>query len=138
MSLAKGQLIETISLQEALKLFELPRKVGEYEGEEIICAVGRFGPYIKFKGGFISIGKLNDPYTIDIETCIELIKNHAQKEAAKYIKNFPEEGIEILNGRFGAYIKYKGKNIKIPKGTNPAELDVEGAMAIIQSSKPKK
>lgn len=138
MSLAKGQLIETISLQEALKLFELPRKVGEYEGEEIICAVGRFGPYIKFKGGFISIGKLNDPYTIDIETCIELIKNHAQKEAAKYIKNFPEDGIEILNGRFGAYIKYKGKNIKIPKGTNPAELDVEGAMAIIQSSKPKK
>lgn len=138
MSLAKGQLIETITLQEALKLFELPRIVGEFEGEEILCASGRFGPYIKFKGTFISIGKANDPYTIDLDTCIELIHNHSKKESEKTIKSFPEKNIEILNGKFGAYIKFDGKNYKIPKGTDPKTLEVDTIMEIVNSAKPKK
>ncbi|MEN6618069.1 MAG: type I DNA topoisomerase [Rikenellaceae bacterium] len=139
MSLAKGQLIETITLQEALKLFDLPRNVGSYNDKEIIASVGRFGPYIKYNGGFISIGKDNDPYTIDLDTCIKLIDAHAKKESEKLIKGFPKEGIEILNGRFGAYIKMGKENFKIPKGTNPKELDLESALKLIEKgSKSKK
>lgn len=132
MSLAKGQLIETITLEEALKLFSLPRLIGTYNGAEITAAVGRFGPYIKYNGGFISIGKDNDPHTIDLETSIKLIDSHAKKESEKLIKEFPKEGIEILNGRFGAYIKKDKNNYKIPKGTDPKELDLETVLKLIE------
>jgi len=143
MSLAKGQLIETITLEEALKLFELPRNVGSYNGEDIICAIGRFGPYLRYKGKFVSLGKENDPYTIDLEKSIELIVEHAKKEAQKLIKSFPEIEAEVLNGRFGPYIKKGKENFKIPKGTDPATLDLEAVTAIIEkgatkSSKSKK
>lgn len=137
MSLAKGQLIETITLPEALKLFDLPRKVGEYNDKEIIAAVGRFGPYIKYDKSFISIGKDNSPYTIDLETSIKLIENHLTKESQKNIKSFEKEGIEILNGRYGAYIKFESKNYKIPKGVKPEDLDAQGAMEIIKSAAKK-
>ena len=142
--LAKGQLIETITLEEALKLFELPRTVGTYQDHDITCAIGRFGPYIKYKGKFISLGKENDPYTIDLEKSIELIIEHAKKEAQKHIKSFPEIEAEVLNGRFGPYIKKDKKNFKIPKGTDPTTLDQEAVMSIIEkgsktkSSKSKK
>jgi len=132
MSLGKGQLIETITLEEALKLFDLPRSVGTYNDKEIIAAVGRFGPYIKYNGGFISIGKDNDPRTIDLDTCKMLIDAHVKKEAERLIKEFPKEGIEILNGRFGAYIKKGKNNFKIPKGTDPKALDLEGALKLIE------
>ena len=132
MSLGKGQLIETITLDEALKLFDLPRSVGSYKEKEIIAAIGRFGPYIKYNGGFISIGKENDPHTIDIDTCIRLIESHAKKESEKLIKGFQNEGIEILNGRFGAYIKKGKENFKIPKGTDPKELDLETTLKLIE------
>lgn len=137
MSLAKGQLIETITLPEALKLFDLPRRVGEYNDKEIIAAVGRFGPYIKYDKSFISIGKDNSPYTIDLETSIKLIENHLAKESQKNIKSFEKEGIEILNGRYGAYIKFESKNYKIPKGVKPEDLDAQGAMEIIKSAAKK-
>ena len=137
MSLAKGQLIETITLPEALKLFDLPRRVGEYNDKEIIAAVGRFGPYIKYDKSFISIGKDNSPYTIDLETSIKLIENHLTKESQKNIKSFEKEGIEILNGRYGAYIKFESKNYKIPKGVKPEDLDAQGAMEIIKSAAKK-
>lgn len=133
MSLSKGQLIETITLEEALKLFDLPRSVGSYKEKEIIAAIGRFGPYIKYNGGFISIGKDNDPHTIDIDTCIKLIESHAKKESEKLIKGFPDEGIEILNGRFGAYIKKGKENFKIPKGTDPKTLDIETTLKLIEN-----
>jgi len=132
MSLGKGQLIETITLEEALKLFDLPRSVGTYNDKEIIAAVGRFGPYIKYNGGFISIGKDNDPRTIDLDTCKMLIDAHVKKEAERLIKEFPKEGIEILNGRFGAYIKKGKNNFKIPRGTDPKALDLEGALKLIE------
>lgn len=138
MSLAKGQLIETITIEEALKLFDLPRTIGTHNEKEIIAAIGRFGPYIKYNGAFISLGKENNPYTVDLPTCIALIENNAIKEAKKSIKVFEKEGIEVLNGRFGAYIKYKGKNYKIPKGKKAEELDAETAMEIIKSTDKKK
>jgi len=135
MSLAKGQLIETISLEEALKLFDLPRTIGSHDGEEIIAAVGRFGPYIKYKGSFISLGKVYDPYTVGLEDCIQLISDHAQKEANKKVKSFPEEGVEILRGRFGIYIKKGKNNYKIPKDINPETIDIETIKEIIKKQK---
>lgn len=142
MSLAKGQLIETITLEEALKLFDLPRIVGEHNGQEIVCAIGRFGPYIRYNGSFISLGKDNDPRTVTLEKCISLIEEHSTKEAQKSIKSFAEEGIDILNGRFGAYIKKGKNNYKIPKGVAPESIDLEMAREIIakadNGSKPRK
>ena len=137
MSLAKGQLIETITIEEALKLFELPRNVGSFNGEDIICAIGRFGPYLRYKGKFVSLGKDNDPYTIDLEKSIEIIVDHAKKEAQKLIKSFPEIEAEVLNGRFGPYIKKGKENFKIPKGTDPTTLDIEAVTAIIEKGATK-
>ena len=131
MSLAKGQLIETITLEEALRLFDLPRVLGTHNDQDVVCAIGRFGPYIRYKGSFISLGKDNDPYTISLEKCITLIDEHSTKEAQKSIKSFAEDGIEILNGRFGAYIKKGKNNYKIPKGIEPESIDLEKAKEII-------
>lgn len=135
-SLQKGQLIETITLEEALKLFELPRTVGEYNGKNITAAVGRFGPYIKYDGKFVSLGKLYDPRTIGLQSAIDLIEEHARKEAEKFIAEFPEQDIQVLNGRFGAYIKHGGQNYKIPKGTDAKTLDAAACMEIISNTKP--
>ncbi len=139
-SLAKGQLLETITLAEALQLFALPRKVGEYNGLEIVASSGRFGPYIKYSGKFISIGKDFSPYTIDLETSVRLIEENSKKEEQRLIKSFEGEGIEILNGRFGAYIKKGKNNYKIPKGTDPASLELETVKKIIEETpeKPRK
>lgn len=134
MSLGKGQLIETITIDQALKLFELPRVVGEYNNQEIICAIGRFGPYIKYEGSFISLGKDNNPYDIDIDKCIEIIDNHKIKEAQKHIKSFPEQDIQLLNGRFGPYIKRGKDNFKIPKNIEPTSLELEDILKIIDSA----
>jgi DNA topoisomerase I, bacterial len=135
MSLSKGQLIDTITLEEALKLFNLPRTVGDYNGEEIIAAIGKFGPYIKYRGSFISLGKDYDPYTVEVEDCIKLIADHAKKEANKKIQSFPEEGIEVLRGRFGAYIKKGKENFKIPKGKDPETIDLATIKEIILKQK---
>ena len=130
-SLGKGQLIETVTLEEALKLFSLPRTVGEYNGNIIIASSGRFGPYIKYMGSFISTGKDSDPYTIDLESAISIIETNRKSEQQKQIKSFPEEGIDILNGKYGAYIKKGKNNYKIPKGTDPATMDLESVKKII-------
>ena len=135
-SLQKGQLIETITLEEAIKLFELPRTVGEFNGKKITAAVGRFGPYIKYDSKFVSLGKLYDPRTIDEDTAIALIEEHQKKEAEKFIAEFPAEDIQVLNGRFGAYIKHGGQNYKIPKGTDAKTLDAAACLEIISSTKP--
>ncbi len=136
-SLKKGQLIENITLEEALTLLLLPRTLGEYEGEIITCAIGRFGPYIKHKGKFTSLGKTLDPYTVDLEAAIELLKVSAEEAAKKEIKIFEQEGISILNGRYGAYIKQGKKNFKIPKGTKAEDLSLEECLEIIEKT-PKK
>jgi DNA topoisomerase-1 len=136
-SLQKGQLIETITLDEALKLFALPRPVGTYEGKEIIAAVGRFGPYVRFDSLFVSLGKGDNPYTVTQERAIELIDEKRKKEKEKHILTFAEEGIKVLNGRYGPYIAHDGKNYKIPKGTEPATLTAEACQALIESQKDK-
>jgi DNA topoisomerase-1 len=138
-SLAKGQSIETIELEEALALFNLPRKVGELDGKTVESAVGRFGPYLKFDGLFVTIPKGCDPYHITLEEAEKLIVEKKEKDANRYIKIFPEDDtLQILNGRFGPYISYNKVNYKIPKGAVPAELSFEEVVKIINEAPPKR
>ncbi|MFA5325303.1 MAG: type I DNA topoisomerase [Bacteroidales bacterium] len=137
-SLKKGQLIENITIEDALQLFELPRTVGKYNDKEIIAAIGRFGPYIKYNSSFISLGKYLDPYTINEKEAISLIDEHAKKESEKYISEFPKHNIQVLNGRYGAYIKCGKDNFKIPKNTDPKSLDETACLIIIENAKAKK
>ena len=134
--LPKDKLIETITLEEAQKLFELPRTVGELDGKTLVASAGRFGPYIRYNSKFISLGKVYSPYTITLEEAVTLIGEHEKKEAEKFINSFPEEDIEVLNGRFGAYIKHGGENYKIPKGTDAKALTLEECLNIIKTVKP--
>ena len=140
-SLLKGQSVNDITLDDALKLFELPRTVGEYEGKDIVAGIGRFGPYVKHDGKFVSIPKTLSPQAITIEEAIELIKSKADAEKKKVVKKFDEEPeLEILNGPYGVYIAYKKKNYKIPKGTDAESLTVEDCKKIIEdaANAPKK
>jgi DNA topoisomerase-1 len=116
-SLKPGQTIETLTLEDALGLFALPRIAGKYEGEPITVAVGKFGPYLKYKTLFVSIPKTLDPYTITMEEIIPLVEKKIDTEKNKYINTFDNKGIkvEVLNGLYGAYIKSEGNNYKIPK-----------------------
>lgn len=136
-SLLKGQSIETITLEEALKLFDLPRTVGEFENKVVVAAIGRFGPFIRHDGKFVSIPKDKDPLTITLDEAIELIQQKRIKQEQMYIHRFEEEGVDILNGRFGPYISYKKKNYKIPKDKIPAEMTLEECMNIIKESDKK-
>ena len=135
-SLAPGQLIESITLEEALKLFELPRTVGQHEGIEIICTKGRFGPYIKYGDRNISLPKGADPLKVDLETCVKLISESAEKKIGAIIAEYKESDIQIIDGAYGPYIKHAGSNYRIPKGTAPEELTEEKCKEIISSSEP--
>lgn len=137
-SLKKGQLIATITLDEALALFDLPRKLGEFEDKEVVIGVGRFGPYARHDGKFVSLAKTDDPYTIELPRAIELIeqKRIKDKRMKEPIKIFVEEpGLQVLNGRYGPYIAFDGKNYRIPKGQEPEGLTLEACRAIIAKSK---
>ncbi|WP_278602994.1 type I DNA topoisomerase [Alistipes indistinctus] len=137
-SLKKGQLIATITLDEALALFDLPRKLGEFEDKEVVIGVGRFGPYARHDGKFVSLAKTDDPYTIELPRAIELIeqKRIKDKRMKEPIKTFAEEpGLQVLNGRYGPYIAFDGKNYRIPKGQEPEGLTLEACRAIIAKSK---
>lgn len=137
-SLMKGLSIETITLEEALKLFDLPRLVGEFEEKEIVAAVGRFGPFIRHDGKFISIPKTLNPLSITKEEAIELIKEKREKEAKRHIKHFDEEpGLEILNGRYGPYITFNGDNYRIPKGVEAEKLTLEECRKIMAEANKK-
>ncbi|MCD7913791.1 MAG: type I DNA topoisomerase [Tannerellaceae bacterium] len=138
-SLMKGQSIEMISLEEALKLFDLPRTVGEYEGQIVVAAVGRFGPFIRYDSKFISIPKHLNPLSITLDEAIELIGEKRLKDAQKYIKKFEEEPeMEILNGRYGPYIVYKGKNYRIPKMVKkPEKLSLEECRKLVSGADEK-
>lgn len=126
-SLMKGQSIDTITLEEALKLFDLPRTVGEYEGKVMVAAVGRFGPFIRHDGKFVSIPKDLNPLTITAEEAIALIEGKRVKDEQRFIKKFEEDPeMEILKGRFGPYISYQKANYRIPKTvTDPTILTLE-------------
>ena len=137
-SLAKGQSIETISLDEALQLFNLPRTVGVLNDKPVVAAIGRFGPYLKFGNLFVTIPKNYDPYHITIEEAGQLIQEKQERDANKIIKSFPEDAkLQVLNGRFGPYIAYEKVNYKIPKRTDPAELSYNDAMKIVREAPEK-
>ena len=138
-SLMKGQSIDTITLEEALKLFDLPRTVGEYEGKVMVAAVGRFGPFIRHDGKFVSIPKDLNPLTITAEEAIALIDGKREKDEQRFIKKFEEEPeMEILKGRFGTYISYRKANYRIPKTiTDPVALTLEDCKKIIAETGEK-
>jgi DNA topoisomerase-1 len=138
-SLAKGQSLETITLDEALRLFTLPRTVGQWEGQSIVAAIGRFGPYLKFNNSFTTIPKTLDPYHITLDEAICLIREKQEHDANRIIKTFPEDAaLQVLNGRFGPYLAREKTNYKIPKGVNPAELSYADAMKLIEEAPEKK
>ena len=138
-SLMKGQSIDTITLEEALKLFDLPRTVGEYEGKVMVAAVGRFGPFIRHDGKFVSIPKDLNPLTITAEEAIALIEGKRMKDEQRFIKKFEEDPeMEILKGRFGPYISYQKANYRIPKTvTDPTVLTLEDCKKIIAEAGEK-
>lgn len=137
--LAPGQLIESITLEEALRLFLLPRKVGSYNGIDIIATKGKFGPYLKYGDKNTSLPRGKDPLTVTLEECISLIDSIGNKAAANtLLLEFKESDIQVINGRYGPYIKHDGKNFKIPKGTDAATLTEERCKEIISSSEPSK
>ena len=132
-SLRKDQSLDTITLDEAMELFKLPRKAGEYEGKEMVASIGRFGPYIRHDGKFYSIPKEEDPLTISADKAIEVIENKREADRQRIIKTFDEEpGIQILKGRWGPYISADKKNYKIPKDKDPEAITLEDARKIMK------
>ena len=131
-----GQTLETITLEEALGLFSLPRTLGEFEGETITIGAGRFGPYIKFGSAYVTLPKTHDPMTVTLEEATGLILEKRKAEAERIIKTFDNEpALQVLNGRFGPYIAYDGSNYKLPKGVTPADLSLEECMEIVNKQK---
>ncbi|WP_426588422.1 type I DNA topoisomerase [Mucilaginibacter sp. R-33] len=134
-SLRSGQSIETISLEEALELFKLPKVVGEYEGKVIKVAIGRFGPYISHNSAFVSLPKEIDPHDVTEEQAIELINLKRKKDAEKLIKSFDEDpDVKVLNGRWGPYIEFGKLNVKIPKDKDPLTLTYEECKALADAT----
>ncbi|MBQ3188436.1 MAG: type I DNA topoisomerase [Bacteroidaceae bacterium] len=128
-----GQTLETITLEEALSLFSLPRTLGEYNGENITIGAGRFGPYIKVGTSYVSLPKTHDPLTVSLDEAKQLIDEKRKSDAEKIIKTFEQEPeLQILNGRYGPYICYKKSNYKLPKDSTPAQLTIEECMDIIK------
>ncbi len=141
-SLLKGQSVSTITLDEALGLFDFPRSIGEFEGSDVVVAIGRFGPYVRHQGKFVSIPKDIEPAALSLEEAIELIVAKREAEEKKVVKLFDNDPeLRILNGRYGVYISYKKDNFKIPRTvTDPSALNYDEAMEIVNSQevKPKK
>ncbi len=139
--LRKNQSIETITLEEALRLFDFPRNLGNYEEKEVTVAIGRFGPYVKHDGKFVSIKKDDDPASVKLERAIEIIEEKRKVEREKIIKVFDkDEKVQLLNGRYGAYLVIDKQNYKLPKGTDAASLTLEECYEISKDPKnmPKK
>jgi DNA topoisomerase I len=132
--LSKGQSIETLTLEQALELFNFPRNLGSFENAEMIVAVGRFGPYVKHNNQYYSLTKHDDPAAISQERAVELIELKRKQDKEKIIREFPEDGnVVVLNGRFGPYIAISKINYKIPKGTDPARLSLEDCRKIAET-----
>ena len=139
--LKKEMSIETVTLDEVLELFQLPRTVGEYGGKTVTIGTGRFGPYVYNAGVYASIPKTIDPLQITLEEAVQLIKAKQENEAKKHLKKFDEDpDMEIMNGRFGPYISYKGSNYKIAKTQDPEKLTYQDCQDIIarEAEKPAK
>lgn len=137
--LAPGQLIESITLEDAIKLFLLPKTVGQYNGIDIVATKGRFGPYLKYGDKNVSLPRGKDPLTVTLDECIAVIEANAEKANANTVlADYTESGIQVINGRYGPYLKQDGKNYKIPKGTDVAALTEEKCKEIIEASEPTK
>ena len=133
--------MDSITLDEALELFKLPRTVGEFEGSEVVIGAGRFGPYVMHNKKYVSLPKGEDPMTVTLETAVRLIMEKRRQEEQRHIKTFPEDAkLEVLNGRYGPYIAYDGKNYRIPKSQHDkaAELTYEQCMEIVNATPAKK
>lgn len=139
-SMKKGQLIASITLEEALELFSLPRTVGEIDGKEVVIGVGKFGPYVRYDGKFTSLAKTDDPHTITLERAMQLVEEKKKADAAAKtpIKVFEEDpAINVLNGRYGPYISYDGKNYPIPKSKDPKTLTYDEVKALIEKGRER-
>ena len=139
--LKKDMSIESVTLEEVLKLFDFPRILGEYEGKEIVVAVGRFGPYIRHDNKFYSLAKTDNPALVEYDRAVEIINEKRQKDLDNIILTFDQDpDMRVLNGRFGPYIAYKKTNYKIPKGTELSTLTYEQCLSIVEDPKnaPKK
>ena len=137
-SLQPGQSLETITLEEALSLFDLPKVIGEYEGEPLTVANGRFGPYVRHKAKYYSLPKDMDPLSCTQEQAIQLIQEKHASEEKSLLKSFAEDAeLQIRDGRFGPYMKYKGENYKLPKDVDPQSLSYEDCMKIVSEAPAK-
>ncbi|MFI3315429.1 MAG: type I DNA topoisomerase [Rikenellaceae bacterium] len=136
-SIRQGQLLETITLEQALELFRLPRNVGEYEEKVVTIGLGRFGPYVRHDSKFTSLSKEDDPYTITLERAIELIEEKRLKDKNRVRRVFEcDDKLQVLNGRYGEYIVYDGDNYKLPKGSEVDTMSYEQFMEIVKNSEP--
>ena len=135
-SLAPGQLIESITLEEALKLFELPRTVGQHNGVDIICTKGKFGPYMKYGDKNVSLPRGTDPLKVDLDTCIKLIEESLSKKTGGVLAEYTDSDIQVIDGSYGPYIKHAGRNYKIPKNIDATSLTEEKCKEIISTSEP--
>ncbi|MCZ7615921.1 MAG: hypothetical protein M5T52_20800 [Ignavibacteriaceae bacterium] len=136
--LRKTQKLENLTLEEALHLFKLPRLVGKYNDQEVIAAIGRFGPYVRFDGKFYSIKAQYDPHDIEIDEAIEVIEAKKKADAEKTIKIFEENPeFQILKGRWGPYLKAGKENVKIPKDREPASLTYDECVKLAEEAKLK-
>lgn len=135
--LRKNQHIETVTLEEVLKLFDFPRSLGEWQGHEITVAIGRFGPYVKHDNAFYSLAKTDDPAAIDMDRAIEIINEKHEKEAQNTIRVFDNDAeMKVMNGRFGPYISYQKTNYKLPKSVDAKALTYEDCVKLVQEIKP--
>jgi DNA topoisomerase I len=138
-SLRPGQRLETITMEEVLDLFKLPRDLGNYEGKKVTVSIGRFGPYLRHDNKFVSLGKEDDPFTVDLNRAIELIETKKEKDRKAVIKIFDgEPDLKILNGRWGPYISFKKKNYKVPKKMKAEELTLNDCKKIISETPESK
>ena len=138
-SLKHGQFLDNITLEDALELLKLPREVGKFEDKLMVAAIGRFGPYIRHDGKFVSIKKEQNPHTITSEEAIQLILDKRESDANKFIKTFEEdEEVSVLNGRWGSYIKFGKKNVKIPKDLVPEDLTYTQCKELAEKAPEKK
>ena len=138
-ALKKGQSIDTITLEEAMELFKLPRNLGQHDGGDVVVATGRFGPYVKHGSAFYSLAKTDDPLEISLERAVEIILLKEKEEKGKIIREFSEEpGLRVLNGKYGAYISFNKQNFRIPKGKKAEELTLEDCRKIVSENEPTK
>ncbi|WP_024325912.1 DNA topoisomerase I [Thioalkalivibrio sp. AKL19] len=137
--LLPGQKMDKITLDEALELFKLPRDLGETpEGEPVMVNIGRFGPYVKYGSKYASLGPDDDVWTIELPRALEIVAEKKKKDAERFIKSFDDEGIQVLNGRYGPYVTDGNKNAKIPKETDPKSLTLEQCQELIAAAPERK